>query len=249
MSRKLGVLERIVSEPETAAKGGPAQTSPIHSVYPIREAGAIQCSSEPHRDEMYRLVQSVFFSTDGFSARDLVFCGIDSENGSDSVCLSAGRALSAMTSKPVCLLDANLRSPRLQRIVSLGQPVSLEGGTVSSWERCLETWGNLYYAGSGMLANGHGTLASKEDLKELLALLHTIFEYVLIDAPATLTCNDTTTLGQIAGAAIIVLEANRTRRWTARREVEALEAAGVRVLGTVLRNRSFPIPSKLLKHL
>jgi Mrp family chromosome partitioning ATPase len=68
---------------------------------------------------------------------------------------------------------------------------------------------------------------------------------VLIDAPGTIVCGDAAILGQVADAAVLVIEANSTRRLSARKAKEALDAAGVRLLGTVLHNRSFPIPETL----
>jgi protein-tyrosine kinase len=46
---------------------------------------------------------------------------------------------------------------------------------------------------------------------------------------------------------VLVLEANSTRRVAARKAKQALEAANVRVLGTVLNNRTFPIPEKIYR--
>jgi Mrp family chromosome partitioning ATPase len=70
---------------------------------------------------------------------------------------------------------------------------------------------------------------------------------MLIDAPGTSVCGDAQLLGQIADAAILVIEANSTRRLTARKAKESLESAGVRLLGTVLCNRLFPIPERLYR--
>jgi len=46
-----------------------------------------------------------------------------------------------------------------------------------------------------------------------------------------------------------VIEANRTRRLTARKAKETLDAAGVRLLGTVLNNRTFAIPEAIYRKL
>jgi Mrp family chromosome partitioning ATPase len=85
------------------------------------------------------------------------------------------------------------------------------------------------------------------ELKQLLKHLRDTFEYVLIDAPAAGLSGDAAVLGLIADAAILVVEANSTRRLTARRTKDTLEALGVRLLGTVLRNRSFPLPKRIFK--
>jgi Mrp family chromosome partitioning ATPase len=88
-----------------------------------------------------------------------------------------------------------------------------------------------------------------DELKERLAQLRDVFDYVLIDAPGTNVCGDAQLLGQVVDAAILVIEANTTRRLTARRAKDALDAAGVRILGAVLHDRTFPIPERLYKRL
>ena len=46
---------------------------------------------------------------------------------------------------------------------------------------------------------------------------------------------------------MLVLEANTTRRITALKAKQALEGHKVRVLGTVLNNRTFPIPESVYR--
>jgi len=52
-------------------------------------------------------------------------------------------------------------------------------------------------------------------------------------------------LGQLADGMILVLEAQTTRRDTARKVKESLDRARVRVLGTVLNNLTLPISQPL----
>jgi Mrp family chromosome partitioning ATPase len=70
---------------------------------------------------------------------------------------------------------------------------------------------------------------------------------VLIDAPGTSSSRDAALLGQLADAAILVVEANSTRKMAARKAKEFLERAGVQLIGTILNNRTFPIPEALYK--
>ena len=56
-------------------------------------------------------------------------------------------------------------------------------------------------------------------------------------------------LGFVADAAILVVEANSTRCLSAKNAQQTLAAAGIRLLGTVLQNRSFPIPGRIYKRL
>ena len=205
--------------------------------------------SDTQGEEMLSLAQTIFLSTTGRTARRIVFCGVDEENGSSSVCASAGRALAAIGAKSVCLVDANVRSPRLSRALGVNAPILTPGRSASLREQCVFIDSSLWLAGTELLVDNRGALLPIVELKHRLKELQDAFEYVLIDAPAAGLSVDAAVLGQIADAAVLVVEANSTRRVAARKAKDTLEAAGVRLLGSVLRNRSFPLPKGLYKKL
>jgi receptor protein-tyrosine kinase len=198
---------------------------------------------------MLRLIQRIFLSANGSAPRQVVLCGVDGENGSSSVCAMAGRTLADNSSRPVCLVDANVRSPRLSGIFGVDTTIPFSSKSASVREQCVQIGGNLWLAGPNILADNSRVLLPPVQLKERLAELRNEFEYMLIDAPGTSVCGDAQLLSQVADAAILVIEANSTRRLTARKAKERLDMAGVRLLGTVLHNRSFPIPEGLYKAL
>lgn len=204
---------------------------------------------DPLSDEMLHLAQTTFLSNTGRVPKLVVFCGVEEENGSGSVCVGAGRAIALLGAKSVCLVDANVRTSPLSHVFGVESAIPFPGKPLSLREQCLLVEHNLYFASTDMLFDSRGALLSPPDLKQRLKQLQDTFDYVLIDAPGSSVCGDATSLGQIVDAVILVIEANRTRRVSARRAKETLEAAGVRLLGTVLRNQSFPIPKRLLKRL
>lgn len=203
-------------------------------------------------EEMLRFIQRVFLSANGSAPRQVVLCGVDDVNGSSSVCATAGRTLAANSSRPVCLVDANLRSPRLSGLLGVECKTSFFNPSPSLRElreQCVKLGHNLWLAGPNIFADNSRALLPPHQLKERLTQLHELFEYTLIDAPGTSVCGDAQLLGLLACAVILVIEANGTRRLTARKAKETLDAAGVRLLGTVLHNRSFPIPKGLYERL
>ena len=226
-------------KPDTPNRAAAAQVVPILSSYAGNDCG----------EEMLRFIQRIFLSANGSAPRQVVLCGVDNENGSSSVCAMAGRTLAANSSRPVCLVDANVRSPRLSGMFGVDGTTPFSGLSDSVREQCVKIGGNLWLAGPNILADKSRVLLPPDQLKERLAQLRNEFEYILIDAPGTSVCGDAQLLGQVADAAILVIEANSTRRLTARKAKETLDAAGVRLLGTVLHDRSFPIPKRLYKRL
>jgi hypothetical protein len=82
-----------------------------------------------------------------------------------------------------------------------------------------------------------------------LAELRNEFEYAVIQGPVAGLSSEAALLGQLADGIILVLGAHSTRRATARKIKETLEAAQSRILGTVLSERRFPVPEGIYRRL
>lgn len=201
------------------------------------------------KGEILRLVQRIFLSSDDNAPRRVVFCGADGETGSSVVCAQAAGVLASIISRPVCIVDAKIRAPLLVEKVGPGSSAIDSSGDHSHRMNCEQINTNLWSAGPEILADGFGAILSVGKVRRRLAEMLTSFEYVLVDAPGAIVSEDATILGQAADAAVLVIEANRTRRLTALKAKEALDASGVRLLGVVLHNRTFPIPEKIYKRL
>ena len=245
MSRNFELMTQLELESGIPNREQPAARATSVVIAPLSS----DLVADPAGKEMLRLIQRIFLSADGSTPRQVVFCGVDDDNGSSSICARAGRTLAANSSRPVCIVDANVRSSRLLAAFGIDKKASPSGSSGSLREQCVKVGPNLWVAGPEILADNGRVLLPPHQLKERFAELRDVFEYMLIDAPGTSVCGDAQLLGNVADAAILVIEANGTRRLTARRAKEALESAGVRLLGTVLHNRSFPIPAWLYQRL
>ena len=73
------------------------------------------------------------------------------------------------------------------------------------------------------------------------------FDFMLLDAPLMNSQTSSLPLGQMVDGVILVLEANATRRETARTTKEELETPKIKILGSILNNRTFPIPKSLYR--
>jgi Mrp family chromosome partitioning ATPase len=212
------------------------------SAVPVPSLAALDLSDVDH--EVVRLVQQVFHPEAGAAHRLVVFCGIDAANPSSTVCARTARSLAARTPEKVCLVDAN---PSPHGLMGLfGNPANAAGSAAEP-DQCLPVASNLWLT-RWSTTNGNGARGSSE-LRTRLAKLQREFGYVLIDAPGCAVNDEATVLGQASDAVILVIEAGATRRMAASKAKRNLEAAGVRLAGTVLHNRSFPIPKALYERL
>ena len=203
--------------------------------------------------EEIKLVQRVFFATDVGANRAIVFSGVENGEGSARICARAGETLATQVQSSVCVVDANLHSPWLHQyfgtpnILGLSEAV-LQNGPIRNFAQQLAK-SNLWLIPCGAAGANSLALLNPNGVRARFEELRTQFEYVLINAPPMNVFADSALLGQFSDGVILVVEANSTRRETAQRLKENLEAANVQVLGVVLNNRRFPIPESVYRKL
>jgi capsular exopolysaccharide synthesis family protein len=209
--------------------------------------------TDPAREEAIKLVQRLFLSAGAQSPRTVVFSSVEHGNGCSKVCAQVAEGLASQVEGAVCLVDANLRSPTLHRLFRIENELGLVDAVAQSGpvKKFLQSFNgsNLWILPSGPLLSDSHTLLSSDRFLSRLMELRLEFSHVLIDAPPISPYADAVTLGRLADGLVLVLEANTTRRETARKVKETLEAANVRLLGAVLNKRTFPIPERLYKRL
>lgn len=202
----------------------------------------------PGSDEILHLVRRVFLPVKGEGLHHVLFCGPAEELSSSLVCARVARALAGQTYKKVCVIDANLARPRVSVLLGSGVFNSAQDATGLGSGR-LQLEPNLYLLRSESLTvPGSSTLAGTE-LNSLFAQLEKEFDFIVVDGPSPAVSDDCILLGQLVDAAILVVEAGRTRRAIAAEAKGLLTGAGIPVAGTVLHNHSLPVPEKLYRWL
>jgi protein-tyrosine kinase len=204
------------------------------------------------QEESFQLIQRVFFLQTQ-TPRVVVFAGVDHGNGCSRICIQAAEALESNGRGPVCLVDANFRSPSLSRVFSAANHHGLADSLFSdepikSFAKPLHT-DRLWLLSPGSVArDSHGLLSSSR-LRARFDELRNEFDHVVVDAPPLTHYPDAVALARAADGFVLVLEANSTRREAAVRISDNLRAAQIRVLGAVLNKREFPIPDVLYRKL
>lgn len=206
-------------------------------------------ANEVDSEGLLRLVQGLFLSASDNAPRQVVFCGVGADNGSSSVCANAARTLAVYGSRSVCVVDGNLRSQKLSALLDIEENFTPRRGSFSASEDCIQIGDNLFFASAHLLAAEGRVLAPAERVKLVLAELRQNFDFVLIDAPGGDVSGDAAILARLSHGTLLVIDAESTRRISARKVKESFDAAGVRLVGTILRNRSFPIPKALYERL
>jgi len=235
-----------VGEVKAAAKRWGAKVQ-SQSNRPVADLAAIT------REEEIKLVQRIFPGTAQDSPRVGLFASVDTEAGCASICARAGEILAARAEGPVCLVDANFRSPSLHECFGVENTkgfveATLEAGPIQEFVQQI-TGNELCLLPSGKAPAEGGFPGTADGLRSRLAELRETFRYVVIYSGPLRLEGSAMLLSRLADGVVLVLEANSTRRDTARRAKENLTAASVRLLGVVLNNRLFPIPEPIYRWL
>jgi len=240
MSRNFELLEQIEMELADGRGTSQAQTRAVNREE--HKPLSFIAGAHPVDRDLLNLVQTVFTPRSGKTFRRVAFCGIDKVNSSSSVCAQVASTLAATTSEKVCMVQANPGSTSLAGTV-LGGRNSNGTGAGEGHHEYVPVADHLWLATWPTAGPAH--LHTIDELQSRLERLQAEFSYVLIDA----SLSDAGVFGQIADGVILVIEADSTRRDHAAKAKLSLETAGVRLLGTVLHNRSYPIPRALYERL
>ena len=188
------------------------------------------------------LTSILFAGQDGARPRVIVITSPLPEEGKTTVVSNIAIAL-AEINRPVLVIDADMRKPRMHEIFDipntwglsdlLAGRNSLNGCPREAFARETEI-PDLYVLPSGPGARSISNLLHSPRTPELLERVRKEFDTVLIDTPPMMQIADARVLGQIADAVILVVRAGQTTRDTAKTAAARFDEDGTPVLGTVL---------------
>jgi hypothetical protein len=202
-------------------------------------------------EQMRGLVRQVFFSSAAPPVRQVLFTAVGGRTDVTQLCRQVGEALASEIKGSVAVLSREMpvRGENRQEEIKPepGRSRAADPGTLPLHDVARRVRSNLWLltevSGSRKQAPGNTALYSR------LCELRTEFDYSIVEGSPAGQSSEAAALGQLTDGIVLVLTANKTRRAAARNIKETLEAAGTRILGTVLSERTFPIPNALYRRL
>ncbi len=199
------------------------------------------------RQQIRGLVQQVFFSNVERPVRQILFSAVDQETDVRAICRQVGEALALETTGSIAVVGD------YPQAVLDGEACCAEESGRCARDRqtglrqvSIRLSGNLWLLSATAQEAGPPNPAS---WKSYLGEMRREFEYSIVGAPFPGEWNEATAMARFADGIILVLSAHRTRRIRARYMKNKLEAAQAHILGTVLSDRTFPIPEGIYRRL
>lgn len=199
-------------------------------------------------EQITQLVHQVFFPPSGKLRKQIVLSAVDEGVDVGGICTHVAEALSARVENSVAIVEAQAwsRDTKIDRERRRGPERFGKAGIRSASKQLT---GNLWTVPGPAFWGADTHSGSPAWVRARLGEVRSEFDYSILHAPAAGIYSGTSLLGQASDGLVLVIEANYTRRSTALKAKEMLHAANVKVLGTVLSGRTFPIPESLYRKL
>jgi capsular exopolysaccharide synthesis family protein len=199
----------------------------------------------PHVDsrspisEAYRAFRTSLLLASANSPKVIVITSTFAREGKTTTAVNLATVLAQM-GKPVLLLDADLRRPRLQKVfkgkMNLGL-VNYLATSIPLEDVIQETEvPHLSVVLSGPTPPNPSELLASDRMKHLIHEIRSKFAYVIFDSPPVMAVTDSIVLAASADGVVLCVHGGQTPRDIVQRAAERLRQSNIPVLGAILNN-------------
>jgi len=199
----------------------------------------------PHLDarspisEAYRAFRTSLLLASASSPKVIVITSSFAREGKTTTSANLATVLAQM-GKPVLLVDADLRRPRLQKVFQGKMNLGLVNYLAANipFDDIIQPTDvpNLSVILSGPTPPNPSELLASDRMKHLIEEIRGKFAYVIFDSPPVLAVTDAVVLAASADGVVLCVHGGHTPREMVQRSAERLRQANIPVLGAILNN-------------
>ncbi|MCU1244479.1 MAG: hypothetical protein JWN02_389 [Acidobacteria bacterium] len=199
----------------------------------------------PHFDsrspisEAYRAFRTSLLLASASSPKVIVITSTFAREGKTTTSVNLATVLAQM-GKPVLLIDADLRRPRLQKVFRGKMNVGLVNYLAANipLEEVIQDSPvpQLSIILSGPTPPNPSELLASDRMKHMIDEVRGKFAFVIFDSPPVMAVTDSIVLAASADGVVLCVHGGQTPRDLVQRAAERLRQANIRVLGAILNN-------------
>jgi polysaccharide biosynthesis transport protein len=189
--------------------------------------------------EAYRAFRTSLLLASASSPKVIVITSTFAREGKTTTSVNLATVLAQM-GKPVLLIDADLRRPRLQKVfrnkMNLGL-VNYLAANIPIDDVVQDTEvPNLSVVLSGPTPPNPSELLASDRMKHLIQEMRGRYAYVIFDSPPVMAVTDAIVLAASADGVVLTVHGGQTPRDLVQRAAERLRQSNIPVLGALLNN-------------
>ncbi len=158
-----------------------------------------------------------------------------------------------LNKKQILLVDADLRRSRVAKYLGINAPTGLSDviSSDASIDDALLHIGieNLTILPAGAVPRNPAELLGSQKMKSLINLLRAKYDYIIFDTPPVISVTDAGILGPQTDGVLMVVKAGETQRGVVKHAEIVLKQAQAKILGYVLTNIKYHIPSYIYRYM
>jgi capsular exopolysaccharide synthesis family protein len=190
--------------------------------------------------EDYRTIRtSILFSHADNAAKTITITSMSPQEGKSATLTNMAISF-AQLGERVLAVDADLRKPRLHKIFQVRNLAGLTGYLTgrSSLEEAVQksAIANLWLLPSGPHPPNPAELLNSKKMKQLLTLVKTQYDIVLIDTPPVLAVIDPVIVSSMTDSTVLVIRTGKATRKPLLRTIEELKKAKAAVIGVIFND-------------
>jgi polysaccharide biosynthesis transport protein len=205
----------------------------------------------PKAQDMFNSLWASLFYSGKLSGKIVMVCSaVRQEGASTTACALAMAGSMPAGSDRVALVDFNLRTPMVHRILRLKEgpgvtEIISEARDPLSVAQSVSSGLDVYAAGKGG-ARGPDLLKS-HGVSEFFKTLTNEYDYIIVDTASVNHYPDAQILASTVKDILLVAHAEKTPREAVGQAKKRLEAGGGTIAGMVMNLRTYPIPRFVYK--
>ncbi len=199
----------------------------------------------PHSDsrsaiaEAYRAFRTSLLLASANSPKVIVVTSSFAREGKTTTSVNLATVLAQM-GKPVLIIDADLRRPRLHRVFRGAKNIGLVNYLAANapLDQIVQSTEvpDLYTVLAGPIPPNPSELLGSDRMKQLIHEIRSRYAYVIFDSPPVLAVADAIILAAEADGVVLCVHGGRTPRDLVARSAERLRQSKIPVLGAILNN-------------
>jgi len=211
--------------------------------------------NERVNDYIEQLVAEIYFSPHHEKPKTLALASAEANEGRSSLALALSIQIRSTLSESVLMVEANLRSPGIVKLIGLPDD---QIGLASVLEGEEDINSAIKSAGKGLpdvLPAGKcdksivSNLMSREKLGWLISELTNRYEYLIVETSPVNYFPEGQIIAGLSDGVVMAIKSGVTSRESVALAVKKIEAAGGHLLGVVLNRKQFYLPGWLYKRL
>ena len=187
--------------------------------------------------ENYRVIRTnIVLSSPDSHPKNILVTSISAQEGKTATSVNLALVL-AQSEHAVLLIDADLRRPRIHQIFGADNSTGLSTYLAGASDlRIIPAGpsGNLQIIPSGPVPPNPSELISSNRMKELLALLHEKFDFIIWDSPPLFMVAESLVLSKLLDGTVLVAKAGSTTYEDLNRGIKSIRDIESRILGVVI---------------